>query len=263
MTYFPERLAAARAAQSADLVEMFSAIQGEGTRVGERHLFVRFLHCDAGCRYCDTPLCHEPLPAWRLETRPGARAFEDRPNPEPLRSLAALIGERLNGAFPHAAVAFTGGEPLLQAGAVAALAPPIRERGVRVLLETDGNLPDAFLEVRSVVDVLSMDWKLASATGEPARTAEHRRMLEASAGIECYVKAVFVEETPEDEVIEAAQAVAAIRPDAPLILQPASPAGSVRARPSPERSLRLQEAALRVHRSVRVIPQVHRLTGQR
>jgi 7-carboxy-7-deazaguanine synthase len=262
MTFFPDRLAHAAQTRSADLVEVFSAIQGEGPRVGERHLFVRFLHCDVKCRYCDTPACHEPLEAWRLEVTPGARDFVRRPNPEPLESLAALIDERLLVPVRHNAVAFTGGEPLLQAGAILDLAPRIRARGAAVLLETDGNLAEAFESVRPVVDILSMDWKLASATGEPCRAAEHRRMLAAAAGMECYVKAVFVEETPDAEVLEAARAIAEARPEAPLVLQPATPFGSVKRAPSAARALSLQEAALRVHADVRVIPQVHRLAGQ-
>ena len=87
-------------------------------------------------------------------------------------------------------------------------------------------------------------------------------MLAAAAGMECYVKAVFVEETPDEEVLEAARAVAEARPEAPLVLQPASPFGAVKHAPSPARALRLQEAALKVHADVRVIPQVHRLSGQ-
>jgi 7-carboxy-7-deazaguanine synthase len=260
--FFPDRLAAAKSARSADLVEVFSAIQGEGPRVGERHLFVRFLHCDIRCGYCDTPACHEPLAAWRLEVTPGAREFVKRPNPEPLESLGAIIGERLTAPVRHSAVAFTGGEPLLQPEAIAALAPAIRARGVRVLLETDGNLPDAFGIARPHVDLLSMDWKLPSATGEPDRSAEHRRMLAASTGIECWVKAVFVEATPPSEVLAAARAVADVRPDAPFILQPASPFGTVARAPSPARALELQQAAQAVHDDVRVIPQVHRMMGQ-
>lgn len=262
MTFFPDRLAAATAVRSVDLVEIFSAIQGEGPRVGERHLFVRFMHCDVHCRYCDTPLCHEPLASWRLEMTPGRRDFTKRRNPEPLVDLAAIIDARLLEPVRHSAVAFTGGEPLLQDDAIATLAPAIRRRGVAVLLETDGNLPEAFERIRAHVDVLSMDWKLASATGEPARVLEHRRMLAASRGIACYVKAVFVDETPVSEVIEAATAIAEIRPDAPLVLQPVTPCGGVSRAPAPAAALALQEAALRVHRDVRVIPQVHRLAGQ-
>ncbi len=262
MTWFPERLARAASAGAADLVEMFSAIQGEGTRVGERHLFVRFMHCDMRCVYCDTPSCHVELPEFRLELAPGERRFERRANPVAFSDLSALIGERLDAGVPHSAVSFTGGEPLLQPEAILATVPEIHRRGVAVLLETDANLPAAFECVRDVVDVLSMDWKLASATGEPCLADAHRAILGASGGIECYVKAVYVEETSIDEVLEAARAVAELRPDVPLILQPVSPFGSVRRSPSAQKALTLQAAALKVHRHVRVVPQVHRLMGQ-
>ena len=224
---------------------------------------MRFLHCDAHCRYCDTPLCHEPLEAWRLEVTPGKRDFVEARESRAARiARAASSGSGSLDPVRHAAVAFTGGEPLLQAGAILELAPAIRARGAEVLLETDGNLPDAFDAVRGVIDVLSMDWKLPSATGEPSRAAEHRRMLGSSSGIACYVKAVFVEETPDEEILEAARAVSEARPDAPLVLQPASPCGAVKRAPSPARALHLQQAALRIHRDVRVIPQVHKLAGQ-
>jgi 7-carboxy-7-deazaguanine synthase len=262
VAYNLERLARAKAARAADLVEVFSAIQGEGPRVGQRHLFVRVAHCDMDCVYCDTPKCHVEQPHWRLEEAAGARRFARRPNPEPLDSLGAIVEGLLSGPCPHAAVSFTGGEPLLQPDVIEALAPIARRLSVKALLETDGNLPDVYARVRPLVDVLSMDWKLRSATGEPTRKEEHRAMLRASVGSETYVKAVYVETTPLDEILEAAEVVAAERPDVPLILQPCSPFGGVKSAPSPETALKFQEAALRVHRDVRVVPQVHRLMGQ-
>ena len=262
MTIHLERLERAKAARAADLVEIFSAIQGEGPRVGERHLFVRFAHCDMDCVYCDTPKCHVELPEWRFERTPGMRDFERRPNPEPFGALAALVKGLLERAPRHEAVSFTGGEPLLQPEAVRTLADVARSCGVATLLETDANFPEAYASLRDAIDVLSMDWKLASATGRPTQVAAHRRTLELSRGREAYVKAVFVEETPEAEVLEAARAVAELRPDVPLVLQPVSPMGPIRRAPSPSKTLALHAAAPGVHRRVRVIPQVHRLMGQ-
>ena len=40
---------------TAPLYEVFSSIQGEASRVGERHLFVRLAGCDLECVFCDTP----------------------------------------------------------------------------------------------------------------------------------------------------------------------------------------------------------------
>jgi organic radical activating enzyme len=261
MVMDPKRLATCASRDEADLVEIFSSIQGEGPRVGERHLFVRFAHCDIHCAYCDTPLCHRVPAAMRLEQTPGRRDFADVQNPVAVSLLAGLVRDRLRR-VRHRAVSFTGGEPLLQPWAIAHVAPTCREEGVPVLLETDGNLPESFSGIRDSIDIVSLDWKLPSATREPPRYEEHRRFLELARAHECYVKAVYVAETPLEELLEAARAVAAIRPDIPFILQPCTPCGRVRAAPPPELAVLFEEALSRVLPDVRVLPQVHHAMGQ-
>lgn len=258
-----ERLARLRAAGAADLVEIFSSIQGEGPRVGERHLFVRFAHCDIHCAYCDTPLCHATRDTFRMEEPLAGGTMVPRENPVPIDRLEVLVAAALD-AIPHAAVSLTGGEPLLHPWAIPALSRVARARGVAVLLETDGNLADAFDEVAEQVDVLSLDWKLASATGEPARPDQHRRMLARAAerGTETLVKCVFVEESPDEEFIEAADAVAAVHPEAVLVLQPVTPFRKVRTAPSAARTAALSLLLAPRVRHLRVIPQVHKLLGQ-
>ena len=59
-------------------------------------------------------------------------------------------------------VSFTGGEPLLQPEPLAALARAFREHGPRIHLETHGLHTDALASVLPEIDVVSMDWKLAS-----------------------------------------------------------------------------------------------------
>lgn len=258
MVFEPKRLATCEEQGLCDLLEVFSSVQGEGPRVGERHLFVRLSQCDIHCAYCDTPLCHGAHDRARIEEAPGKGTFRIVENPVPLATLAGHVGEAL-GRAAHRAVAFTGGEPLLQPWVVEALAPEIRAAGVRVLLETDGNLPDAYERVRSCVDILSLDWKAPSATGEAPRYEEHKRMLTLSTDAEAWVKLVYVADTPEEEVVVAARAVADIRPDVPFVLQPCTPCGRVRSAPPSDLGLRFAEVAARHLADVRVIPQVHKM----
>lgn len=256
-----QRLRRLEECAAADLLEIFSSIQGEGTHAGEMHLFVRTSHCDLHCAYCDTPLCHIPVGEASIETAPLSRTFEKRSNPVPLEELAAVV-DRALAALPHRAVSFTGGEPLLHPWVVARLAQVARGRGVKTLLETDGNLPEALIRVRQDVDIVSMDWKLASATGEPDLRETHQRFLEAAGGLELYVKAVFVAETPEHEIEEAAAAVARRDRKIPFILQPCTPMRQVRSAPGPRKALELFKVATRFLDDVRVLPQIHRFLAQ-
>jgi len=243
-----------------DLLEVFSSIQGEGPRVGERHLFVRLAQCDIQCAYCDTPLCHGTHEQARVERTPGQGDFESVENPVSVGALCRWVEGSL-AAAPHRAVSLTGGEPLLQSWVIEALSPTIRASGARVLLETDGNLPDAYDRVRGSVDILSLDWKAPSATGEPARYDEHARMLQLSGETEAWVKLVYVAGTPDEEVEVAARTVAAVRSDVPFVLQPCTPFARVRSAPSPDHGLRLAAVAARHLSDVRVIPQVHKMLG--
>lgn len=246
---------------SGAIVEIFSGIQGEGVHVGERHLFIRLAGCDFGCDYCDQPEARGVPRCALVERRPGRRDFAEYPNPLTAEQAAAHA-QHLAAAMRHRAAAITGGEPLSQPGFLAALLPILRRCGMRVLLETNGTRPEALAALRGQVDVVSMDLKLRSATGRPFPKTLHERFLAEAlrGGAETYAKAVVSERTQEREIRAAARLVAAVRGEVPLVIQPVSGRGRP---PSADRLLRLQDAALGVLADVRVIPQTHKMMGQR
>ena len=84
------------AAEAARVLEVFSSIQGEGARLGERQIFVRFGGCNLLCGYCDEP---KSIPRSAGEVRGSDSLKED---------ILRLCAQR-----PHTAVSWTGGEPLL------------------------------------------------------------------------------------------------------------------------------------------------------
>ncbi len=254
---------------SANLVEVFSSVQGEGPEVGTRTLFVRFGRCDLRCRWCDSPGTWLAAHRARFETAPGSGQWYEEPNPvAPERLLAAA--EALDLAA-HRWVSFTGGEPLLQPEALAAAAERLAGRGPGLFLETHGLHADALARVIGRVDLVSMDWKLASDVrresdpkrGEPAPFhPEHRRFLEvARAAPAVVVKLVITPASGDAEVEEALATVAEVHPGACVVLQPVTPHGPVTERPSGERMQGLARAAGRRLRDVRVIPQTHPLVG--
>jgi organic radical activating enzyme len=256
------------------IVEVFSGIQGEGIHVGRRQIFLRLAGCNLACDYCDQPearICPEKA---LIELAAGSRKFIALRNPisagQTARAILRLdhlrgLARRRRG-FHHA-VSVTGGEPLMQAGFLAALLPILRRGGLRVLLETNGTRPEEFRALRHLVNIVSMDFKLRSATGRPMPAKAHCEFLSQAVGSgrDVYVKAVVSSRTTGAEIARAARLIAAIRRAVPLILQPVTRRGreNTPAPPDPARLLELQAAAAKVLPDVRVIPQTHVIIGQR
>ncbi|OPZ85355.1 MAG: 7-carboxy-7-deazaguanine synthase [bacterium ADurb.Bin429] len=251
------------------LHELFSGIQGEGVLVGVRQLFVRFHGCQLICAYCDTPASRRAFPAACLvERAPGARHFDEVPNPLDVEDLLGLIRARYAG-YPHHSVAFTGGEPLLHGEALNALLLALHREGIATYLETNGTLTDALRRLDEPPTYLAMDIKLPSATGGLALWDDHATFLDAA--LACMdprpcgalqVKLVFAAGCLE-EVARAAALIADRRRDLPTVLQPvtAHPGGPVT--PSPAETLDAQRLASERLSDVRVIPQTHVMLGQR
>ncbi len=269
----PTRRAAAResaaAGPSANLVEIFSSIQGEGPLVGAPALFIRFGECDLRCAWCDSPETWRPARRCRVEWPRGSGRFEILANPVDV-GTALAHAERLELAR-HRHVSFTGGEPLLQPEPLRALAREVRRRGVASLLETHGLHAGALEQVIDEIDFVSMDWKLASdvrrASDDPAAPARdfhdaHEAFLRvARRAPGLCVKLVITAASQSAEIDEAARRVAAVAPEATLILQPVTPAGRVRETPRAERLLEHSFRVAKLVRDVRLVPQTHKLYG--
>ncbi len=244
-------------------------MQGEGIHVGSTTLFVRFGGCDLRCRWCDSPHTWRPAETCRLELSRGVGRFREVPNPVPLDDVVAEA-ERLElGA--HRFVSLTGGEPLLQPAAVASLARRLRERGPRIHLETHGVATDALARVVEEVDVVSMDWKLASdvrregrSFREPGRPfhEEHERFLRtARTAPEVVVKVVVTNASRDEELDEMAERICGVDPTIPLVVQPVTPCGPVQESPGAERLLALVARLSRRLEDVRLVPQTHKSVG--
>lgn len=258
-------------AERVNLVEIFSSVQGEGTHVGESTLFVRCGGCDLRCRWCDSPGTWRPADSCEIQTERGAGGGRRVANPLSIRAVVAAA-EALELAA-HRWVSFTGGEPLLQPEPVAALARALRGRGPRIYLETHGLAHAALERVLSAVDLVSMDWKLRSDVrrdSEPRDGAgadfheAHAAFLKvARSAPEVLVKVVVTPNTRDDELDAMAARVAAIDPEVPVVVQPVTPFGAVRERPSAQRLLSVCARLSSSLADVRLIPQTHRLYGAR
>jgi organic radical activating enzyme len=268
--------AAAQPAEAGYLSEMFCSVQGEGLFVGERQIFLRTAGCAATCSWCDTVYSKVQTPRFVVHGENGAPA-RWRTNPVKLSEVLDDVVACARENAPVTTVSITGGEPLEQPEFVAALARGLRDRGLRVYLETAGLHAEALRNLVEHVDVIAMDVKLPSATGV-AHWDAHRDFLSVLRGGDfdpargsraLFVKVIVDDKASVEEIERAAELVAALSPRVPFVLQPES--GVLLAKDSPRERRRAllalldagaRAAALRLE-IVRVIPQTHKVLDVR
>jgi 7-carboxy-7-deazaguanine synthase len=146
------------------IAEIFRSLQGEGFWTGADSVFVRTSGCNLRCWFCDTPYT-----SWEPEG-------EDLSLEEILRQVDKLRGHPLPGGEGEGCgdAVLTGGEPMLFAE-LAPLATALRERGMRITIETAGTL---YLPV--ACDLMSVSPKFASSTPSIERDAKWHERHERS-----------------------------------------------------------------------------------
>ncbi|MGQ4650417.1 radical SAM protein [Lyngbya aestuarii] len=251
---------------SARLIEIFSAIQGEGLNVGTRQLFIRFALCDLRCHFCDSANTWSVPKDCRIEQTPGHRDFETHSNPVPASLLLNWV-ERQNRPGLHDSISLTGGEPLLHAPFLVEFLPQLRQLTLLpIYLESGGHRPQQLARVLPYLDLVGMDIKLPSVSGED-RWLSHAEFLHLcdQASVEVFVKLIIDRNTNPVELQKAAHLVADVNPKIPVFLQPVTPVAASKypvLPPSPEQVLAWQTLMKDTLKQVRVIPQTHKMIGQ-
>lgn len=263
-------IAKTRVKPTARLVEVFSAIQGEGLNVGTRQIFIRFGLCDLRCHFCDSPHTWNAPSMCKIERSPGLRDFEIHSNPVPLPILIEWV-ERQNLPSLHDSISLTGGEPLLHAPFLAQFLPIVRSlTHLPIYLETGGHRPEELGLILPYLDSVGMDLKLPSVSGETYWT-EHKKFLQIcfDANLEIFVKIIVSQKTEPAELERSAMLVAAVSQDIPIFLQPVTPLADPEkfsqvpvTAPTPDQVLGWQALMKQFVKSVRVIPQTHKMLNQ-
>lgn len=231
----------------AEVSEIFSSLQGEGPYLGVKQIFVRFGRCNMHCGYCD-----------ELE-----KMREERFT---LYSPADLLkeierAEEAEGA--HHSVSLTGGEPLFYTPFLKNFLPVLKEMGLTVYLETNGTLPRELREVIAWCDVIAMDMKPSSSTGDRPFEREHEAFLRMASQKEVFVKVVVTPNTLAEEVARCVETVKAVDPNIPFIFQPVSDVVGINSKALKLVQISLFSIAKQSLQDVRVIPQMHKIWGVR
>jgi len=237
------------------ITEIFSSIQGEGPYVGVRQIFLRLPNCNLRCPYCDTTTSLSQ--DMRMETVPGSGIFRKRENPILINTLIGLL--QSYDFTIHHSLSITGGEPLLWGKELQVLLPLLKEKGIKIYLETNGTLSEQLLQVLPWVDIISMDIKLPF-NGQTFWDV-HESFLRYSLQKEVFIKIVVHEETSLKDLQNARELIARVNPLIQTILQPVTTTQGLKT-PKPFQLIEWQSFFLKEVSNVRVIPQTHVFMGQ-
>ena len=208
--------------------EIFTSIQGEGPYIGQKHIFVRFCKCNLNCAFCDTD--------FNIESALGYSIDE--------------LFNKLNKIDCNV-ISFTGGEPLIDIEFLKAFLEKYKSKlNKKIYLETNGTLVNELVEIIDLVDIVSMDIKLESATNQKAQFKINEEFLKIATKKEVFLKVVFDKNISNDE-IEFCSSLAK-KFGVLLVLQPKMPM---------DKNLEVEnifEKFYKKYENVRLIPQVHK-----
>ena len=214
--------------QSTKIREIFTSIQGEGPYVGQKHIFVRFCKCNLNCDFCDTDFDSKK-----------AKSYD----------IYSLFNELDNNKCNI--ISFTGGEPLMDIEFLKGFLNKFKSSlNKKIYLETNGILFEQLNEIIEFVDIVSMDIKLQSATGQPNRFKCNEEFLKIASKKDVFIKVVFDKNIIQDEIDTCAQL--AKKYGVLLVLQPKMPM---------DKDLKIEEIYdkfYEIYENIRLIPQVHK-----
>jgi len=205
--------------------EIFASIQGEGASIGKPCTFVRLSRCNLACVWCDTAYTWRFVGDNTLHRRPhrDGEAYDRSANQivlseeETAARIAALGQHRL---------VITGGEPLLQAPALARMIAFLPETHIEI--ETNGTVP-ASPALDALVDQYNVSPKLAHSGNAADLALAPERLAHWAAEPRAWFKFVIAEPADVDQVL-AIQQAHAIPPDRIFLMPEGRDSATVRTR---------------------------------
>ena len=194
--------------------EIFAALQGEGASAGQPCAFVRLSRCNLACAWCDTAY------TWRFEgdNRPHRDGLDYARTANQLVLDESDVAQRIADLRQNRLV-ITGGEPLLQAPALARMLGMLANvrPGISVEVETNGTIAPP-----PALDGLVAQWNVSPKLVHSGNTRDLAIRPEALAAFSASGRAwfKFVVAAPEDVAEVAALASDHALPPSRILLMP-------------------------------------------
>ena len=211
---------------SANIKEIFESIQGEGLYTGQKQIFVRFSKCNLNCKYCDTDFISN-------------------------KSYSTADLFNILKKMQSDTISFTGGEPLMELDFLIEFLKNYKDKlNKKIYLETNGTLFNHLSKIIDYIDIVAMDIKLKSATGEENNFVNNEKFLEIANKKEVFIKVVYdnnIQDTEIKSVISLAK-----KQDNTVVLQPKMPI---------DKDFNVTIAFNKFYnnyKNIRLIPQVHK-----
>lgn len=217
--------------------EIFTSIQGEGPYVGLKQMFIRFARCNLNCQYCDTDFRNK-----------------EKSKEYTIDSLIDKMNEL--GVESCHSISLTGGEPLLETEFLKEFLPAVGHK--KIYLETNGILHYNLEEIIDYIDIISMDYKLSSATGHASKHDIHKRFVHVAKehNKNIFMKVVFDSNITDEEIKDICELADEYK--VYIILQPIMKDGEI---VEGIDVMGITDKFLGYYPNVRFIPQIHPFLG--
>ena len=211
---------------TAKIKEIFTSIQGEGTYIGQKHIFVRFSKCNLKCKFCDT------------DFKSDLKEYSIDELYNHLKDIDCDV------------ISLTGGEPLSDVEFLKDFLKKYYSKlNKKIYLETNGTMHHELEEIIDFVDIVAMDVKLKSATGQENRFLDNEKFLNVASKKEVFIKVVFNGNIKENEIAEVIKL--AKKFNLTIILQPEMPIKN-------NNFIKIYDKFYEKYKNIRLIPQTHK-----